>query len=65
MFQVFHMREGPEKLLTPHLIAKVLLYRATSMFRKPSAQAAKVSFLQDLCSLAFSLPCCMHPSVVA
>lgn len=41
--QVFHMREGPDKLLTPRLMAKVLLYRATSMFRKPSAQDTKVS----------------------
>ncbi|CAL5222755.1 g5166 [Coccomyxa viridis] len=40
---VFHMREGPEKLLTPRLIAKALLYRAARMFRKPSGQAAKVT----------------------
>ena len=39
------MREGPEKLLTPRLIAKALLYRAARMFRKPSGQAAKVSSL--------------------
>lgn len=42
MLQVFHMREGPEKLLTHRLIAKALMYRAVRMFRKPSNQAAKV-----------------------
>ncbi len=32
--QVFHMREGTGKLLTPGLIAKVLLYRAIKMLKR-------------------------------
>ena len=65
MLQVFHMREGPEKLLTPRLIAKVLLYRATHMFRKPSAQAAKVFLLSSLLlspQSFLALSCRLHPS---
>ena len=41
MLQVFHMREGPEKLLTPRLIAKVFLHRAARLLRSLSAQTAK------------------------
>ena len=42
--QVFHMREGPEKLLTPGLIAKVLLSRATKMFKHQPGRSAQVRF---------------------
>ena len=42
--QVFHMREGPEKLLTPGLIAKVLLYRGTRMVKHQPARSAQVRF---------------------
>ena len=45
--QVFHMRSGPETLLTkPGLIAKVLLHRAQRTLQKPFAsQAATVHLL--------------------
>ena len=48
MLQVFHMREGPEKLLTPCLIARALVYRATRAFGKASNQVAKAGFFSRL-----------------
>ena len=44
--QVFHMRSGPETLLTnPGLIAKVLMHRAKRTLQKPSAAQATVVHL--------------------
>ncbi len=59
--QVFHMRSGPETLLTnPGLIAKVLMHRAKRALQKPSAsQAAAVHLL-----LLLSLPTCFSRIVL-
>ena len=44
--QVFHMRSGPETLLTnPGLIAKVLMHRAKRTLQMPSASQAAVVHL--------------------